>query len=82
MSSNFQPCNRLYSYVCCGIPYIDRLFVFTCELLTVDSHSSFLAPKDVPGGGENRQMMGEMCQGTYKRQTNLAKDKLIPKKTN
>ena len=52
------------------------------RLLTVDSHSSFLAPKDVPGGGENRQMMGEMCRGTQKRQTNPKKDKLIQKKTN
>ena len=51
-------------------------------LLTVDSHSSFLAPKDVPGGGGNRQMMGEMCRGTQKRQTNHKKDKLIQKKTN
>jgi len=43
-------------------------------LLTVDSHSSFLAPKDVPGGWGNRQMMGEMCRGTQKRPTNLKKD--------
>ena len=46
-------------------------------LLTVDSHSSFLAPKNVLGGGRNRQMMGEMCRGTQKRQTNQKKDKLI-----